>query len=77
MKQVTINIPENKFGFFMKLMKSLDFVNVVEPAKTAEEQLTTAQRATWENIKQGFIELRMVEEGKLESRPIEELLNEL
>ena len=77
MKQVTINIPENKFAFFMKLMKSLNFVKVVEPAKTAEEQLTPGQRETWENIKQGFVEMRMIEEGKLESRPIEDLLNEL
>jgi len=61
----------------MKLMRSLNFVKVVEPTLTAEEQLTPAQKKTWENIKQGFIELRMVEEGKLKDRPIQELLNEL
>jgi len=77
MKQVTINIPENKFAFFMKLMKSLNFVKVVEPAKTAEEQLTPGQRETWENIKQGFVELKLAEEGKIKFRPVEELLDEL
>jgi len=77
MKQVTINVPENKFSFFMKLMRSLNFVKVIEPAPTAEDQLTPAQKETWENIKQGFIELRMIEEGKLKDRPIQELLNEL
>ena len=77
MKQVTINIPENKFAFFMKLMKSLNFVKVVEPAKTAEEKLTPGQRKTWENIKQGFVEMKLAEEGKIEFRPVEELLDEL
>ncbi|MDR3694802.1 hypothetical protein [Mucilaginibacter sp.] len=77
MKQVIINIPEKKFPFFMKLMKSLDFVKVVEPPKTLEEQLTPGQKETWQNIKQGFIELKMMEEGKLKARPIQELLDEL
>ncbi len=77
MKQVTINVPENKFAFFMKLMKSLNFVKVVEPAKTAEEQLTSEQREIWNNVKQGFVELKMVEEGKLKDRPLQELLDEL
>ena len=77
MKQVTINIPENKFPFFMKLMKSLNFVKVVEPTPTLEEQLTPEQKEIWANVKQGFVELKLAEEGKIEFRPIEELLNEL
>lgn len=77
MKQVTINVPENKFAFFMKLMKSLSFVKVIEPAKTAEEQLTSEQREIWNNVKQGFIELKLAEEGKIKFRPVEELLDEL
>lgn len=74
MKQITINIPENKFSFFMKLMKSLNFVKVVEPAV---EQLSPAQKATWDNVKQGFEELKMVEEGKIKTRPLQDLINEL
>ena len=77
MKQVTINIPKNKFAFFMKLMKSLNFVDVIEPAKTAEEQLTPEQQEIWTTVKEGFIELKMVEEGKLKDRPLQELLDEL
>ncbi len=61
----------------MKLMKSLNFVKVNEPTLTLEEQLTPEQKETWQNIKQGFEEFKMVEEGKLKSRPIRELLNEL
>jgi len=77
MKQITVSIPENKYSFFMKLMKSLNFVKVNEPASTLENQLTPEQRETWENIKQGFVELKLSEEGKLEFRPIQEILDEL
>jgi hypothetical protein len=77
MKQVIINIPENKFSFFMKLMRSLNFVKVVEPAPASEEQLTPEQKEIWKNVKQGFIELKLEEEGKIKFRPVEELLNEL
>ena len=61
----------------MKLMKSLDFVKVIETTQTLEDQLTPEQKETWKNVKQGFEELKMVEQGKLKSRPIQELLNEL
>ena len=80
MKQITISVPENKFPFFMKLMKSLNFVKVVEPAQSLEdleERLTPGQLKTWKNIKLGFIELKLSEEGKLTFRPIEDLINEL
>ncbi|AXE18870.1 hypothetical protein DR864_14485 [Runella rosea] len=30
MKQVTLNIPENKFAFFMQLVRSLNFIQVVD-----------------------------------------------
>ena len=77
MKQITVKIPENKFSFFMKLMESLNFVKVVEPAQSLEDQLSPEQKKTWATIKQGFIELKLEEEGKIKFRPVEELLNEL
>ncbi len=30
MKQVTLNIPEDQFSFFMKLVSALDFVQVAD-----------------------------------------------
>ena len=77
MKQVIVNIPENKFPFFMKLMNSLNFVKVIDAPLTLEEQLTPGQKESWENVKQGFVELKMAEEGEIKFRPIQELLDEL
>jgi hypothetical protein len=46
-------------------------------SQTSEDRLTPRQKETWNNIKQGFMELKMVEEGKAKSRPAEELLGEI
>jgi hypothetical protein len=75
MRQVTLNIPESKFSFFMKLVNSLKFIQISESSQ--EINLNSKQMVTLENIKQGFEELKLVEAGKLKTRPIEELLNEL
>ena len=61
----------------MKLMKSLNFVKVVEPETSLENRLTVEQKETWNNVKQGFIELNLANEGKEEFRPIEDIINEL
>ena len=61
----------------MKLMKSLNFVKVIEPGQTLEDQLTPMQSETWNNVKQGFIELKLAKGGKIKFRPAEEILNEL
>lgn len=76
MKQVTLNIPEEQFSFFMQLVRSLDFVQVDEN-QTLEGKLTLPQQETWQNVKAGFEELKEVKEGKRQARPIQELFNEL
>ena len=61
----------------MKKMKSLKSNKVQKSGKTLEGQLTSAQKKTWKNIKQGFVELKLADEGKLELRPKQELIDEL
>ena len=74
MKQVTLKIPENRFTFFMELMRSLQFV---EMDKISEQELSADQLETWNNVKQGFEELKLINKGKIKSRPLQELLDEL
>jgi len=38
MKQVILNIPDNKYPFFMELVKSLGFVKVPEEIKLDKKQ---------------------------------------
>jgi hypothetical protein len=42
-----------------------------------ESQLTPLQRKTVANIRQGFKELKLIREGKLQARPLSDLLDEL
>jgi hypothetical protein len=70
MKQITLNIKDSKFKFFLELIKNFDFVQV-------EENEGDAKEAILANIKQGLEEVKLVQEGKMKSRPAKELLDEL
>jgi hypothetical protein len=76
MKQITLNIPENHFAFFMQLVHSLSFIQVADPV-SIEESLNSAQKKTWKSIKIGLEELKEVRQGKRKARPVQALLNEL
>jgi hypothetical protein len=68
MKQVTLNIKENKFRFFMELVKSLDFVQVDDG---------DSKEAILSNIKKGLEEVKLARQGKLKTTPAKDFLNEL
>jgi len=76
MKQITISVPDEKFNFFMQLVNALDFAQIDNQDESASS-LTDEQKAVWENVKAGFEEYKLVEQGKRKARPIEALLDEL
>lgn len=39
MKQVTLNIPENKYNAFMRLVRSLDYVSIPKPVENTAQNL--------------------------------------
>lgn len=69
MKQVTLQIKEGKFRFFMELIKSLDFVTVAKTGDDRDEVLA--------NVRRGLKEADLIEAGKLKGRPAQRLLDEL
>lgn len=69
MKQVILNIPDNKYSFFIELIKNLKFVKVKEESAINEEAL--------KSLEQGFKEIKLIQDGKLKSRPAKDFLNEL
>lgn len=76
MRQITIQVPDQQYEFFMQLVRNLKFVKVKQESPL-ESQLTSSQKKTWKNIKQGFEELKLVEQGKAKTRPLKEVLDEL
>lgn len=76
MRQITIQVPDQQYEFFMQLVRNLKFVKVKQESPL-EAQLTPSQKKTWKNIKQGFEELKQVEEGKMKTRSLKQVLDEL
>lgn len=69
MKQITLQIKEERFRFFMELIRSLDFAAVAKTDDTRDEVVA--------NVSQGLKEVALIKEGKLKGRPAQRLLDEL
>jgi hypothetical protein len=66
MKQLTLNISDNKFSTFLEFIKTLDYVEVPEADKKALNEL------------QGSLnQVKLMQEGKIEKQSAEDFLNEL
>ncbi len=66
MKQLTLNISDNKFSTFLEFIKTLDYVEVPEADKKALNEL------------QGSLNQdKLMQEVKIEKQSAEDFLNEL
>lgn len=72
MKQVILNIPDNKYPFFMELVKSLGFIKV-----SSEPILTKKQQEFVEGTKKSFEQVEQHLKGEIKLKSAEQLLNEL
>lgn len=72
MTQITLKIKDSKVRFFKELIKNFDFVKIEK-----EESTEPSKEEIAENIKQGFKEVKMIEEGKMEGVSLKEFLDEL
>jgi len=66
MKQVTLNIADNKFKLFLDFIKTLDYVKVDNIQDTAREELQNSLK-----------QVKLMQEGKLSKQTAQEFLNEL
>jgi len=66
MKQVTLNITDNKFKTFMEFIKTLDYVKVEEVEETALQELQSSLN-----------QVKLMKEGKLPKQSAQDFLNEL
>ena len=74
MKQLILNIPENKLGFFKELIENLDFVKVAEER---ELQLTPEQADFIDGLKDSFSQVEGHVHGRIKLQSAKDLLNEL
>ncbi|MEO8149272.1 MAG: hypothetical protein ABI723_16625 [Bacteroidia bacterium] len=74
MKQVTLQIPDKKYPFFMELIKSLDFVKKV---RAKEEDREPTKEEILDGIKQAVNDVNLIKSGKLKAKPLNQFLDEL
>jgi predicted transcriptional regulator len=60
MKQLTVNIEENKYAFFLELIKSMDFISIENDVDWYETLSLSAKK----NIEKG---LEDIENGRIHS----------
>lgn len=72
MKQVVLNIREDKYGFFMELVKSLDFIQVQE-----QDESSDSKEEIIVNLTKAFKDLKRYKQGKLTTTPAKDFLDEL
>ena len=66
MRQITLNIKDNKFSTFLEFVKTLDYVEVPEVDKKALSELQNSLN-----------QVKLMREGKIEKQSASDFLNEL
>lgn len=66
MKQLTLNIRDNKFSTFLEFIKTLDYVEVPEVDEKALNEMQSSLN-----------QIKLMQEGKIEKQSAEDFLNEL
>jgi hypothetical protein len=72
MKQVVLNVPDNKYSFFMELVKSLGFVKV-----PGENTLNKNQQEFVEGTKKSLEQVDQHLKGEIKLKTADQLFNEL
>lgn len=72
MKQITLNIPENKYRFFLDLVNNLGFIKIND-----DDNLSQDQREFVEDLKDSLAQVDLHLKGEVNLKSAEELLGEL
>ena len=74
MKELIVQIKENEYDFFLKLLQQFDFVTIIENNKIQKEAEKNHLR---ERLTQGLTQVKLWEQGNLELRSARAFLEEL
>ncbi len=74
MKQITLNIPDSKFGAFMQAIKKFSFVTIAEKK---EIKISSEQKKIINDLKEALQDVELHEQGKIKLKPLDKLLDEL
>jgi len=74
MKQITLQIPDKKFPFFMELLKNL---GLEKKARVAQEEKEPSKQEILQGIRGAAEEVKLAKQGKVKLKSFESFLNEL
>jgi len=69
-QKVVLNVASRKYNFLMELLRNFNFVQI-------EENDGDSREAIIANLKEAAKSLKLIKEGKLETRPLNEFLDEI
>ena len=69
--KLILDIKDNRVPFFMELIKSLDYINILKEVKNKEKSKNI------QDLAEAFNDVRLHEKGKKSLKTANELLNEL
>ena len=68
MKVITLNVPDEKYGFFMDIINQMDFVEI---------QQYEGKEKTKQDLQEAFAELQQIRTGKKKTTSFHDFLKEL
>lgn len=74
---LNLNISKDKLEFFLQMVNELDFIKNVSVTNDVEEYAEPTKQEVLDNIRRGVEEMKLINQGKLKSRPAKEFLDEL
>ena len=77
MATLTIEIDDKKLTFVKELLSSLSFVKIWDANSSSDLPDEDTDEEVIANIREGVRQMRLVEQGKMKSRPLKEFLKEL
>lgn len=69
--KVILDVRENRLPFFMELVKSLDYINVIKEVRDKQKSELIS------DLSEAFNDVKLYEEGKKNLKSAKDLLNEL
>ena len=68
--KIILDINDNKVAFFMEIIKNFKFIKKATP-------ISENKAAIIQDVREAVEEMKLVNQGKLEAKNVEDLINEL
>jgi hypothetical protein len=77
MKEVTLQIPSNKYPQFMEFAKTIKYIKVVDVKVEEKVEKVRSKTQILQGLKQAAKEVKLIRAGKLKGISARDLVNEL